>query len=98
MPLRPSLWESAAICASWQSGSNGSNSIATPRKSNFDMVAAGMKPLTISDRARQILDSKLGIFVLCLAFTLAMLNHRVVPLNALPSNHGSVDQDVYQMV
>ena len=63
------------------------------------MVAAGMKPLTIVDRARQILDSKLGIFVLCLAFALGMLNHRVVPINALLSDEdGRVGQDSYQMV
>src|SRR2546430_3806273 len=101
MPLRPSLWKSAAICASWQSGSNGFSLQfnSKRRKSNCDMVAAGMKPLTIVDRAKQILDSKLGIFVLCLTFALGMLNHRVVPINALLSDEdGRVGQDSYQMV
>src|SRR5437762_10042920 len=46
----------------------------------------------------QVFENRIAAFVLCLAFTLVMLNHRVLPLNALPYYNGSAGQDCYQMV
>jgi len=54
--------------------------------------------MTIAEPAKRFPDSKSGIFFLCLAFTTAMLYHRVVPLDALPFYQGSAGQDCYQMV
>jgi hypothetical protein len=62
------------------------------------MAADETKSEPIALRARQFLDSKLPIFAACIFFALAMLNYRVLPLNALPYYDGSAGQDCYQMV
>jgi hypothetical protein len=43
-------------------------------------------------------DKPLAAWLLCLVFTLAMLYHYVIPLNALPFNEGIKGQDCGQMV
>ena len=52
----------------------------------------------VAKGARDSLESKIGVFLLSLFFTLAMLYNYVVPLNAVPFSEGVKGQDCYQMV
>ena len=54
--------------------------------------------MKIPNSVKRVIENRIAAFVLCLAFTLLMLNHRVLPLNVLPYYDGSAGQDCYQMV
>ena len=49
-------------------------------------------------QTRRYLESKSGVFLLSLIFTLALLYNYIVPLNAVPFSQGIKGQDCYQMV
>ena len=62
------------------------------------MKAESGKKRSELDLLRRTIESRLGVFLLCLLFTLLMLYRFIIPLGALPFAEGIKGQDCGQMV